>query len=212
MVNMRADAESEQRDDPEPVYALEQLLQTCPRAATRERATTRQWIWTPEKNAKTATLSVPAPAPQVRKRKRKTRKADRQDHSLPSQSQSASPEKRRLEEDAASPVARPCKRQRKAGAVDLSGYTDGRGDLVTKNMDWSEQQLLGQKVSESKSTSVSTFRPRKRGAPRGHRWEGYQLDQIMSHSTVVTSSQFTFRSDVRPSQSGFQGATSLADA
>ncbi|KAF8198234.1 hypothetical protein K438DRAFT_1966976 [Mycena galopus ATCC 62051] len=240
LVNMRADAESEHRDDPEPAYALEQLLQTCPgnvlqcdcnaaellspylegrnplagddppmdldtlhyRHVLRRSPRIKELA---EKNTKSAALSASAPAPQVRKRKRKTRKADGQDHSLPSQSQSASPEKRRLGEDAASPVARPRKQQRKGGAVDLSGYTDGRGDLVTKNMDWSEQQLLGLKASQSKSTSVSTFRPRKRGAPCGHRREGYQLDRILSHSTVVASSQFTFQSDVRPSQSGFQG-------
>ncbi|KAF8216690.1 hypothetical protein K438DRAFT_1747874 [Mycena galopus ATCC 62051] len=255
MLNMRADAESEQREDPEPVYALEQLLQTCPGNVLRcdcdaaellspylEGRNPRAGDDPPmdldalhyrhilrrsprikeltEKNAKTAALSAPAPAPQVRKRKRKTRKADRQEyfllasahvahfclsHSLPSQSQSVSPEKRCLGEDAASPVARPRKRQRKGGPVDLSGYTDGRGNLVTKNMDWSEQQLLGLKASQSKSASVSTFRPRKRGAPRSHRREGYQLDRILSHSTVVASSQFTFQSDVRPSQSGFQG-------
>ncbi|KAF8177529.1 hypothetical protein K438DRAFT_1769986 [Mycena galopus ATCC 62051] len=190
MVKMRADAESEQRVDPEPVYALEQLLQTCPGNLLRCHCDATELLspylkgrnpragddppmdldalhyrhilrHSPrikeltEKNTKTAALSAPTPAPQVRKRKRKTRKADRQEyfllasahvahfclsHSLPSQSPSVSPEKRHLGEDAASSVARPRKRQRKGGAVDLSGYTDGRGDLVTKNMDWRPSQ------------------------------------------------------------------------
>ncbi|KAF8164561.1 hypothetical protein K438DRAFT_1984496 [Mycena galopus ATCC 62051] len=240
MLKMRADAEGEQRVDPEPTCALEELLQICPGNVLRCHCNATELLspylegcnplagdYPPmdldalhyrhilrrspriqkltEEKAETAALSAPAPAPQVRKRKRKTRKADRQGPSLPSQSQDTSPEKRRLGKDATSPVARSRKRQRKGGAVDPSGYTDSRGDLVTKNMDWSEQQLLGLKAPESKTASVSTFRPRKRGAPRGHRQEGYQLDRILSHSTVVASSQFTFQSDVRPSKSGFQG-------
>ncbi|KAF8211027.1 hypothetical protein K438DRAFT_1959230 [Mycena galopus ATCC 62051] len=243
MLKMRDDAENEQPVNPDPAYALEQLLQTCPGSvlqcpcdatellspylegrhpragddppldldALHYRHIVRRSLRIKElteQKAKTATSAAPAPVQQARKRKRQTNKADRQDHPLASQSrsQSARAKKQPLGEDAASPVARPRKRQRKGkGAVDPSGYTDGRGDLVTKNMDWSEQQLLGLKVSESKSVYPSTFRPRKRGAPRGHRREGYQLDRILSHSTVVASSQFTFQSDIKPSKSGFQG-------
>ncbi|KAF8144017.1 hypothetical protein K438DRAFT_1993263 [Mycena galopus ATCC 62051] len=242
MLEMRDDTENEQRVNPDPAYALEQLLQTCPgtvlqcpcdatellspylegrhpRAgddppldldALHYRHIVRRSLRIKElteQKAKTAALAVPAPVQQGRKRKRQARQADRQDHPIASRSQSTRADKRPLEADAASPVPRPRKRQRKgkSGAADPSGYTDGRGHLVTKNMDWSEQQLLGLKASEAKSTSPSTFRPRKRGAPRGHRREGYHLDRILSHSTVVASSQFTFQSDVKPSKSGFQG-------